>query len=217
MSLTIGVIGATGMAGSAITKEALNQGLTVRAFVRNETKAKGLFGDQVDYRVIDVFDIQKSDVDDLDVVVDAFSPGHDPSKASQHVALAKHLVDLVKGSDKPRLFFILGAASLNIGGGRRLIDRLEGLPNKEQFIATPRAQSEEYAFLTSVKDANWVAISPSSNFVPGELAPYELGHNDLLRNETGKSEVTSGTVGKVIVDEIVHPTHQNERFTVVNK
>ncbi|GAF36188.1 NAD(P)H-binding protein [Lentilactobacillus farraginis] len=40
MSLTIGVIGATGMAGSAITKEALNQGLTVRAFVRNEAKAK---------------------------------------------------------------------------------------------------------------------------------------------------------------------------------
>ena len=217
MALSIGVIGATGMAGSAITKEALKQGLNVKAFVRNESKARDMFGDQATYSVIDVFAIQKPDIVDLDVVVDAFSPGHDPSKAQQHIELAEHLVDLVKGQDKPRLFFILGAASLYIGSGHRLIERLEGLPNKEQFIATPRAQSKEYEFLSNVKDVNWVAISPSSNFVPGDLADYELGHNDLLRNDAGKSEVTSGTVGKAIVDEIVNPTHRNERFTVVNK
>lgn len=46
MALSIGVIGATGMAGSAITKEALKQGLNVKAFVRNESKARDMFGDQ---------------------------------------------------------------------------------------------------------------------------------------------------------------------------
>lgn len=35
MALKIGVIGATGMAGSAITKAALDQGIEVTAFIRN--------------------------------------------------------------------------------------------------------------------------------------------------------------------------------------
>lgn len=217
MALTIGVIGATGMAGSAITNEALKQGLTVEAFVRNGNKANEMFGNRVTVKTMDVFDIQAADLAGLDVVVDAFSPGHDPSKAHQHLELAEHLVKLVQGHEKPRLFFILGAASLSIGNGKRLIDQLEGLPNKENFIATPRAQSEEYQFLTGLKDVNWVAVSPSANFVPGDLAPYELGTNQLLRNAAGKSEVTSGTMGKAIVDEIVTPSHHNERFTVVNK
>ncbi|EHL97075.1 hypothetical protein HMPREF9103_02131 [Lentilactobacillus parafarraginis F0439] len=217
MALKIGVIGATGMAGSAITKAALDQGIEVTAFIRNEEKARGMFGDQPTYRVIDVFDIGKPDIADLDVVVDAFSPGHDPKNVDQHLELAQHLVELVKGSDKPRLFFILGAASLNIGGGKQLLDQLETLPNKEQWIATPRAQHKEYNFLLQAKDVNWVAISPSRTFKPGDFAPYELGHNDVLTNAEGKSEVTSGTVGRVIVDEIMNPAHHNERFTVVNK
>ncbi len=45
MTLKVGIIGATGMAGSAITKEAINRGLNVTTFVRNEEKAKDMFAD----------------------------------------------------------------------------------------------------------------------------------------------------------------------------
>ncbi|MFT8400482.1 MAG: NAD(P)H-binding protein [Lentilactobacillus diolivorans] len=58
MALKIGVIGATGMAGRAITQEALDHGLQVRAFIHNLDKAKDMFGDQVEYVAKDVFDIQ---------------------------------------------------------------------------------------------------------------------------------------------------------------
>ncbi len=217
MAKKIGVIGATGMAGSAITSAALEHGLTVRAFIRNEQKARDLFDDKVDYVTKDVFDLTSSDIADLDVVVDAFSPGHDPSKAHQHVELAQHLLDLVRGSETPRLFFILGAANLGIGNGKRLIDRLETMPNKETFIHTPRAQVEEYQLLLDSEGVNWVAVSPSGTFKPGEPADYELGTDQLMHNATGKSEITSGTMGQVIVNEILSPAHQNERFTAIDK
>lgn len=216
MTVSIGIIGATGRAGSAITDEALKRGLSVVAFVRSADKAKEMFGDQVTTREKDAFEIQKKDIEDLDVVVDAFAI-HDTTKAYQHVDLAAKLVELAKNQERPRLFFILGAASLEIGGGRRLIDRLEKMPNNESFISTPREQFKEYQLLMNTKDVNWVAVSPSANFIPGALADYELGENELMRNSAGKSEVTTGTVAKVIVDEILAPQHRNERFTVVNQ
>lgn len=216
MALKIGVIGATGMAGRAITQEALDHGLQVRAFIHNLDKAKDMFGDQVEYVAKDVFDIQHQDIDDLDVVVDAFAPG-DRNKAYQHVDLAARLVELAKNQDKPRLFFILGAGSLETGDGHRLIDKLETYPNKETFIETPRQQAKEYELLKNTTSVNWVAVSPSANFKPGAFADYELGNNTLMKNAAGKSEVASGTIGRVIVEEIINPAHHNERFTAVNK
>ncbi|EHO50023.1 NAD(P)-dependent oxidoreductase [Lentilactobacillus kisonensis] len=216
MTLSIGIIGATGRAGSAITKEAISRGLKVTAFVRSADKAKDMFGDQVTAIQKDAFDIQKKDIADFDVVIDGFAT-RNAEKAYQHVDLAAKLIELVKNQSKPRLFFILGAGSLEIGNGQRLINRLEKMPNNESFISIPREQFKEYEMLINAKDVNWVAISPSANFVPGDFADYELGDNDLLRNAAGKSEVTMGTVARVIVDEIVEPKHRNERFTVVNK
>jgi len=216
MTLNIGVIGATGMAGSAITKEAIERGLKVTAFVRNESKAKDMFSDNAAYIVKDVFDIQKGDIADLDVLVDAFAT-HDVSQAYKHVDLAARLVELAKGSDKPRLFFILGAASLETPDGQHLLDKLLKIPNNESFIDVPRQQAKEYELLKNTTGVNWVAVSPSSTFKRGDAAEYTLGNNKLLTNAAGKSEITSGTMAKVILDEIQKPAHHNERFTAVNK
>ncbi|MGF2384993.1 NAD(P)-dependent oxidoreductase [Lentilactobacillus otakiensis] len=216
MTLKVGVIGATGMAGSEITKEAIRRGFEVTAFVRNSEKAKDMFGDQTQLVVKDVFEIQRADIQNLDVVVDAFAT-HDSTKANQHVDLAARLIEFAKNAEKPRLFFILGAGSLETGNGHRLIDRLEKMPNNESFIEIPRHQFEEYKMLTDATDVNWVAVSPSATFKPGNATEYVLGHNDLLTNAEGKSEITAGTMAKVINDEIEHPAHHNERFTAVDK
>lgn len=216
MMLKVGVIGATGMAGSEITKEAIHHGFEVTAFVRNREKAKELFGDQVQLVAKDAFEIQRADIQNLDVVVDAFAT-HDSTKANQHVNLAARLIELVKNAEKPRLFFILGAGSLETGNGHRLIDQLEKMPNNESFIEIPRHQFTEYKLLMDTRDVNWVAVSPSATFKPGAATDYVLGHNHLLTNAEGKSEITAGTMAKVINDEIEHPAHHNERFTAVNK
>ncbi|MCS6947413.1 MAG: SDR family oxidoreductase, partial [Steroidobacteraceae bacterium] len=48
------VVGATGGTGQEIVKQALANGYSVRAFVRDEAKARQLFGDRVQYHVGDV-------------------------------------------------------------------------------------------------------------------------------------------------------------------
>ena len=216
LTLSIGIIGATGRAGSEIAKEAISRGMQVTAFVRSADKAKEILGDKVTPIQKDAFEIQKKDIEHLDVVVDAFAT-RDMGKAYQHVDLAAKLIELVQGQAEPRLFFILGAGSLETGDGHRLIDRLEKMPNNESFISIPREQFKEYQLLMNTKKVNWVAISPSANFVPGAQKDYEIGVNELMKNAAGKLEVTTGTVAKVIIDEIAEPKHQNERFTVVNK
>lgn len=45
--MKIGIIGATGKAGSKITQEALNRGHQVTVLVRNADKAKKMFADTV--------------------------------------------------------------------------------------------------------------------------------------------------------------------------
>jgi putative NADH-flavin reductase len=41
-----------------------------------------------------------------------------------------------------------------------------------------------------------------------------LGRDELLIAPDGSSQVTTGTMAVAILDEIEHPTHQRERFTV---
>ncbi|WP_375686924.1 NAD(P)-dependent oxidoreductase [Lentilactobacillus kefiri] len=216
MTLKVGIIGATGMAGSAITKEAINRGLNVTTFVRNEEKAKDMFADKASYMVKDVFDIQRPDIENLDVLVDAFAT-HDPGQAYKHVDLAARLIEFAKNAPAPQLFFILGAGSLETPDVHHLLDKLEKMPNNESFIDVPRQQAKEYDLLKNTTGVNWVAVSPSSTFKPGDATEYTLGKDKLLTNAKGKSEITAGTMAKVILDEIEKPAHRNERFTAVDK
>lgn len=216
MTLKVGVIGATGMAGSAIVNEAVRRGFEVTGFVRNADKARDMLPDGVKLVTKDAFEVQRVDISDLDVLVDAFAT-HDMSQAYKHVDLAARLVELAKNTDKPRLFFILGAASLETGNGHRLIDKLEKMPNNESFIEVPRQQFKEYQLLMNTKNVNWVAVSPSANFKPGDATDFVLGKDSFLTNAAGKSEITSETMAKVINDEMEHPTHHNERFTAVGQ
>lgn len=116
MTKTIGVIGATGTAGKAITKEAVQKGFEVTAIVRNEEKAQKIFGKTVSYLNKDAFALQKTDLEKFDTIVDAFSPS-DLKIAYLHIDLATKLVAFFRETTHPRLFFILGAGSLKNGKG----------------------------------------------------------------------------------------------------
>ncbi len=216
MAIKIGVIGATGMAGSAITENAIDRGFEVTAIVRHVAKAQDKFGEKINYLEKDAFDLSYEDIQEFDALIDAFAPG-DQKLANKHIELAEKLVSLVKGHDKPRLGFILGAASLNIGNGKQLLDRLLEMPDADSWIATPKAQFEEYHMLLNSDGVDWFAVSPSGSFEPGELTEYTVGGNDLLKNKNGKSIVYSRTLAKVLVDEVEDPQHHNERFTVVSE
>lgn len=53
-------------------------------------------------------------------------------------------------------------------------------------------------------------------FEKGPATNYVIGGDDLLFDYKGESKVTSGTMAKLIVSEIVKPQHHRERITVIN-
>lgn len=75
------VIGATGMAGSQVAKEALKRGHNVVAIARSAEKLKALFPPQKQLTLLakDVFQLTKHDFDTPDVIVDCFATA--PEKA----------------------------------------------------------------------------------------------------------------------------------------
>ncbi|GEN48196.1 NAD(P)-dependent oxidoreductase [Ligilactobacillus pobuzihii] len=212
----VGIIGATGMAGSAAFKEAQSAGLDVTAIVRNKSKAKDKLGDSIQILEKDAFALSHDDLANFDVVVDAFST--DPAQAYLHVDLTAHLISLFRETQQPRFIFILGAGSLHTGDDNHLVvEDIKKVPGAESFINTPINQLAELHFLQDVTNVNWVGISPASSFVAGEASDNILyGTEELLTNKDGNSETTGGTMAKAIVKEIQEPSHKQERFTVAN-
>ncbi|WP_076459708.1 NAD(P)-dependent oxidoreductase [Limosilactobacillus caccae] len=213
--LKVGIIGASGMAGSAIYKEASSKPtLAVTGIVRDETKAQQVLGKDAKLLVGDVLTMDNGLLMGFDVIVDAL--GTSPEEAGQQVTLAQKLVGLAT-NDHPRLLFILGAGSLYTGADHHLaVEDIAKDPAAAAWINIPKLQLKELEYLQTVRTADWMGISPSLEFVPGPATRYVLGGNDLLFDDHGMSRVTSGTMAKVIVHEILNPHHHQERITVIN-
>jgi len=211
--MKIGIIGATGNAGRALYAEAVKRGHQVTAMVREPDEARTLLGADVVVLAKDAFDLVYGDLKVFDVVVDAFSTA--PTQAYRHLDLATRLVSLLRDTQRPRLIFIVGAGSLTTGADHHLlVEDLRRSPGAETWIATPDNQLKELRFLQGVDNVNWVAVSPSRTFAPGEATGFVLGRDDLLVAPDGSSHVTTGTMAVAILDEIEHPAHIRDRFTV---
>jgi len=211
--MKVGIIGATGNAGAAIFKEAQQRGHEVVAIVRNAAKAKAQLGENSLIIEKDAFSLAQSDLQDFDVIIDAFATS--PDQAYLHVDLATKLVAFFR-EQKTRLFFILGAGSLLNEQGERNINDLKKAPGSESWIAIPENQLDEYLFLQTVKNVDWVGISPGNLFQAGEAVPAISGKDHLLFNDQKQSVTSSGTLAKAIIDEIETPQQHNTRFTVID-
>ena len=209
--MKVGVIGASGMAGSAIYKLAKqNPEIDVTGIVRHESKAKKVLGDDAKLIVGDIFALS----DNILVIIDAF--GTDPKNAEEHVRLAKKLINLAR-KNKIRVIFILGAGSLHTGDDEHLVvDDIAQMDNADTWINTPRQQLKELEYLNSVDDVDWLGISPALQFEAGPATEYIEGTDELLYNKDGDSKLTSGTMATVVIKETVDPVHHQERITIAN-
>ena len=213
--MKIAIIGATGMAGTALYKESVLRGHEVTAIVRNKDKAVSLLGDGVKVIDKDVFDLTRSDLEGFDVIINAFATA--PAKAYLHLDLAAKLVNIFRETERPRLFFILGAASLLDENNKLFLDTLKTLPDVAPWISIPVEAYKTLNFLRSIENVNWVGVSPSAEFVPGEATVPVIGKDHLLTSSKGKSVVTSGTMAVAILDEVENPQFIRTRFTVCNQ
>lgn len=213
--MKIAIIGATGMAGTALYKESVSRGHEVTAIVRHKDKAISLFGEDVKVIDKDVFELTKSDFNGFDVIVNAFATA--PNTAYLHLDLAAKLVHMFRETESPRLFFVLGAASLLDENGKLFLDTMRTLPDVASWISIPIEAYKTLEFLRSIENVNWVGVSPSFEFIPGEATVPVLGKDHLLKSSEGKSVVTSGTMAVAILNEIEHPQFIRTRFTVCNQ
>ncbi|GAB3210873.1 NAD(P)-dependent oxidoreductase [Marinactinospora thermotolerans] len=211
--MRIGIIGATGNAGRALVAEAVKRGHETTAIVRDAAKAGTTLGTDVPVLERDAFDLTGADLGAFDVVVNAF--GTAPDLAHLHVDLARALVERVRGQAGPRLVFILGAGSLRTGeDGHLFVEDLRTTPGAEAWIAIPENQLKELDYLRTVTDVDWVGVSPSALFAPGEATEVVLGSDELLVASDGTSHTSTGTMAVAILDEIERPAHRRTRFTV---
>ncbi|MGE1165349.1 NAD(P)-dependent oxidoreductase [Peribacillus simplex] len=209
--MKIGIIGASGKAGSMILKEALTRGHEVTAIVRDQAKVQ-IQGASVQEK--DLFDLKAEDIKAFDVVVNAF--GAAPGKEHLHVDAGKILIDAMKGAPQTKLIVVGGAGSLFVDEAKT-IRVLETPEFPKEYFATAYNQSKNLEDLNNATGIQWTFISPSAFFDPqgNRTGEYKLGKDNLLVNSKGESYVSYADFALAVLDEIENPQHINQRFTVV--
>lgn len=211
--MKIGIIGASGKAGSLIVKEAVERGLEVTAIVRNAAKVQN---QQVTVLEKDIFDLKAEDVKGFDVVVNAF--GAPFGQEHLHVEAGRVLIDAIKGASDTRLIVVGGAGSLFVDEAKttRVLDTPD-FP--KEVYPTAFNQGKNFEDLQNTTGIQWTFVSPAAFFDPQgkRTGNYQKGKNNLIVNSTGESYVSYADFAVAIVDEIENPQHINERFTLVSE
>ncbi len=209
--MKIGIIGATGQAGSLIAEEAVQRGHQVTAIVRHPEKLRL----KLPVLAKDLFALTTADLTDFDVIVDAFRPAN--AHEDQHQTSLQHLVDILH-STAVRLLVVGGAGSLFVDDAQTT--RLYETPNfKDEWKPTSVNMGKALINLQKVTDVQWTYLSPSAAFLADapRTGSYDIGQDRLLTNLAGKSEISYADFAIALVDEIEKPQHKQQRFTVVSR
>jgi len=210
--MRIAIIGASGYIGSFIRDEALARGHQVTAIVRHPEKIT-VWNPRL---TVVKADILKDKVDELvkghDAVISAYSPGRSsPDIYNEHIKGAKAIINGVKKSGIKRLLVVGGAASLEVAPGVQLIDTM----SPEQVTDGMLATRETLYMLKKENELEWTFLSPPASIAPGErTGHYRVGKDQLLKNKEGESKISTQDYAVAMLDELEHPQHIRERFTV---
>jgi putative NADH-flavin reductase len=211
--MRITVLGGTGYAGSAITREAERRGHGVTSYSRSmpDDPVQG-----VRYRTGSVLDeaVLAEAVRDTDVVFETLSPRGE--LAGRLEGVVEQLLPLAAAGGV-RLGVLGGASSLQVSpGGPRLVDVRPPAPEVAVEVHTG------IALLDIVQRApeglDWFFVSPAAGFgawAPGEATGrYRVSDDVLLTDEHGKSFISAADLAVAILDEIEEPKHSRRRFHV---
>jgi putative NADH-flavin reductase len=201
--MKIAVIGASGNAGSRITAELARRGHAVTAIARNPDK------------VVAPANVTAVKGDVLDQAgLAALLAGHDAAISSVHFLDSDpaRLIGAARDSKVGRYLVVGGAGSLEVAPGVRLV-------TTPGFPVAYKAEAEKGGafldLLRAEKELNWTFLSPSALFTAGQrTGKFRLGTDQLLTAEDGKSWISFEDFAVALADEIEHPAHIRQRFTV---
>ena len=124
------------------------------------------------------------------------------------------LIKAVRQSGVKRYLVVGGAASLTTPGtGVRIVD--SGQIPEEWMPEIGGGVRFLDRLKTEPEGLDWVFVSPSMMFGPGErTGKFRLGKDELLTAENGESSISYEDFAIALVDEIETPANHRERFTV---
>lgn len=209
--MNIGIIGASGKAGSLILNEAIDRGHKVTAIVRDAEKVKN---QSVTVLERNIFDLKEEDIKNFDIIVNAFNA---PSGEEHlHVEAGRVLIEALKGAPSTRLIVVGGAGSLFVDEAKT-VRNFDTPEFPEAYLPTAKNMGKNLEELQNTKGVNWTYISPAAFFDDEgkRTGIYQKGGDQLLFNSKGESYISYADYAIAVLDEIENPQHINARFTVV--
>lgn len=206
--MKLAIICANGKAGQLITKEALERGHDVTAFVRGENRSAAKKA-----VVKDLCELTKEDLSGYDAVIDAFG-AWTAETLPQHVSSLRRLCDLLSGTET-RLLVVGGAGSLYADASRtvRVMDT-PAFPDGWKPLAGAMGKALEE--LRTRSDVRWTYVSPAADFQAdgAKTGRYLIGGEELPVNSRGESRVSYADYTTVMVNEAEKGAHIKERISV---
>jgi uncharacterized protein len=211
--VNIALLGATGFVGSALLNEALNRGHMITAIVRHPEKLEPR--DRLVVKEGDVYDsaLLANLIQGQDAVISAFNPGwKDPNLYDDQVRGTASIVAAIKKAGIKRVLWVGGAGGLEVKSGVRVIDS----PDLPDWVRPGSlATMEALEGLRKEPELEWSFLAPSAQLQPGiRTGKFRLGTDQLLVDSNGQSRISVQDYAVAMIDELEHPKHIRQRFTV---
>jgi uncharacterized protein len=202
ITMKVAVIGASGQVGSRVLKELVLRGHQVLALSRHPEKVPPLAG--VEAKAVDVNDGQS-----LGAALKGYDAAISSVKFKDFDGL--RLIEAVRLGGIKRYLVVGGAGSLELSPGLLEMDN----PNFPPHVRPEAQKGAAYLEQLRRSELDWTFLSPSRAFVAGErTGKFRLGKDQLLFDAAGKSSISYDDYAIALVDELEHPKHIKQRFTV---
>lgn len=211
--MKIAVVGANGNLGSRVVRQALERGHEVTAIMRRQ----GTAGEGVRVLQKSLFDLTRTEVAEVDVLISAFGGGFKADPSVNKDAFLK-CIELVGGT-QIHLIAIGGAGSLYTDGTHGVYEY--ETPEHPEFLREiSRNIKLGIDALQETEELNWTVVCPARNFDPeGPFTGDCLIGTDgeVMYNEEHDSYVTYEDLAKVMVDIAEQNSYKRRKITAVTR
>lgn len=214
--MKVGLIGASGFVGKAILNELIIRGHRVTAIVRNPDNVSPTTNVRsIQTNIFNVDDTAAA-VKGHDAVISAYNAGWtNPNLYDDFLQGSKLIQEAVKQSGVKRIIVIGGAGSLYVADGVQLLDTPQ-FPKEYKAGAT--AARDYLNYLREENELEWTFLSPAIEMHQGtsgeRKGSYRVGLENPVFATDNKSIISVEDIAVAVVDELEHPKHIRQRFTV---